>query len=226
MLSDTEMPRSLKVVASLLSLLQNSQSTADGKDTDDNKADFSRGTEPDVYGAGRKFKNSGELKPDEPTSPAPEKPKPDDPAAPYQEITPIADIQGTGDKTPLEGKTVTTEGVVTAMYPSGGFNGLYIQTPGTGGTHDGKASHGLFLYDPKGLALKKVAEGDYVRVTGTAAEYYGLTQLKKRFKEKVEKLMLPILKSPKPTVDEFLVGDEAREKYEGMLATSRPDDDH
>ncbi|MGV4325035.1 ExeM/NucH family extracellular endonuclease [Trueperella pyogenes] len=190
---------------------------ADGKDTDDNKADFSRGTPNPMFTGGDALKNSGEPKPDEPTSPAPEKPKPDDPAAPQPgEITPIADIQGTGDKTPLEGKTVTTEGVVTAMYPSGGFNGLYIQTPETGGTHDGNASHGLFLYDPKGLALKKVAEGDYVRVTGTAAEYYGLTQLKDL--KKVEKLDKPDIEAPKPIIlDEFPVGNEAREKYEGML---------
>ncbi|WP_341741495.1 ExeM/NucH family extracellular endonuclease [Trueperella pyogenes] len=190
---------------------------AEGKDTDNNKIDFDRGDPSPTFTGGDARKNSGEPKPDEPTSPAPEKPKPDDPAAPQPgEITPIADIQGTGDKTPLEGKTVTTEGVITAMYPSGGFNGLYIQTPGTGGTHDGKASHGLFLYDPKGLALKKVAEGDYVRVTGTAAEYYGLTQLKDL--KKVEKLDKPDIEAPKPIVlDEFPVGDEAREKYEGML---------
>ncbi|PIN51345.1 hypothetical protein CT171_06490 [Trueperella pyogenes] len=190
---------------------------SDGNDTDDNKADFHQGAPNPMFTGGDARKNSGEPKPDEPTSPAPEKPKPDDPAAPQPgEITPIADIQGTGDKTPLERKTVTTEGVVTAMYPSGGFNGLYIQTPGTGGTHDGKASHGLFLYDPKGLALKKVAEGDYVRVTGTAAEYYGLTQLKDL--KKVEKLDKPNIEAPKPIVlDEFPVGDEAREKYEGML---------
>ena len=31
---------------------------------------------------------------------------------------------------PLVGQTVTTEGVVTARYPTGGFNGFYIQTPG------------------------------------------------------------------------------------------------
>ena len=43
---------------------------------------------------------------------------------------PIAEIQGTGATTPLDGQTVTTQGVVTASYPTGGLNGFYIQTPG------------------------------------------------------------------------------------------------
>src|SRR6478735_3912175 len=36
-------------------------------------------------------------------------------------VTPIAEIQGTGATTPLDGQTVTTQGVVTASYPTGGF---------------------------------------------------------------------------------------------------------
>src|SRR5690606_24886908 len=40
------------------------------------------------------------------------------------DVTPIADIQGTGDASPLVGETVTTRGVVTAVYPTGGFNGF------------------------------------------------------------------------------------------------------
>ena len=44
----------------------------------------------------------------------------------------IAEIQGTGAASPLVGQTVTTDGVVTAAYPTGGLNGYVIQTPGTG----------------------------------------------------------------------------------------------
>lgn len=69
---------------------------------------------------------------------------------------------------------------------------------------------------PRGLALKKVAEGDYVRVTGTAAEYYGLTQLKDL--KNVTQLDKTSIKAPEPvTLKEFPVGNTAREKYEGML---------
>ena len=48
----------------------------------------------------------------------------------------IAEIQGTADVSPQAGKTVETIGVVTATYPTGGFNGFYPQTAGTGGALD------------------------------------------------------------------------------------------
>lgn len=55
------------------------------------------------------------------------------PPAPVAQTATIAEIQGTGAATPLAGKLVQTTGVVTASYPTGGFNGFYLQTPGTGG---------------------------------------------------------------------------------------------
>ena len=45
-------------------------------------------------------------------------------------VTPIADIQGTGRPRRWPARSCTTQGVVTAAYPTGGFNGFYIQTPG------------------------------------------------------------------------------------------------
>ena len=61
----------------------------------------------------------------------------------------IADIQGTGTATsPHVGDVATTSGVVTAAYPTGGFNGFYLQTPGTGGGTDATpgASDAIFVY--------------------------------------------------------------------------------
>src|SRR5699024_5049330 len=63
----------------------------------------------------------------------------------------IAEIQGTGDASSLAGQTVTTSGVVTAVYAEGGFNGYYIQTAGTGGDVDPaelSASQAVFVYSP------------------------------------------------------------------------------
>ena len=62
-------------------------------------------------------------------------------------VTPIADIQGTGATTPIDGQIVTTEGVVTAPYPTGGLNGFYIQTPGA---DTANASDGIFVYGGPG----------------------------------------------------------------------------
>ena len=44
----------------------------------------------------------------------------------------------------VDARRVTTEGVVTAAYPTGGLNGFYIQTPGPDTTPN--ASDGLFVY--------------------------------------------------------------------------------
>lgn len=97
--------------------------------------------------------------------------------APAEQVT-IAEIQGTGNATPLAGQTVTTRGRVTAAYPTGGFRGYYLQTPGTGGDTDGSgrtASDGIFVFSPGTVAEVRV--GDYLEVTGVAGEFFGLTQI-------------------------------------------------
>lgn len=130
-------------------------------------------------------------------------------------VTPIADIQGTGDASPVQGKTVTTRGVVTAAYPEGGLNGYYIQTPGTGGADraDGAASDGIFVYSPDTVA--DISIDDHVEVTGTVSEHYGQTQIS------VSASGLKTVDEPaeavKPVEDAFPAGDEKRESLEGML---------
>ena len=69
-------------------------------------------------------------------------------------VTPIAEVQGTSGSSPLQGLTVTTRGVVTAAYPSGGFFGFYIQTPGTGAANIDLSTHtasdGVFVRQTSG----------------------------------------------------------------------------
>ncbi|MEE6281885.1 ExeM/NucH family extracellular endonuclease [Georgenia sp. MJ170] len=106
-------------------------------------------------------------------------PDPDpDPDPEPGEVVPIAEIQGSGDTTPLNNQTVTTRGVVTGAYAEGGFNGAFIQTEGTGGDLEGHdASHGIFVFGGGTQLAADVAVGDFVEVTGTAGEYFGLTQI-------------------------------------------------
>ena len=90
----------------------------------------------------------------------------------------IAEIQGTGDTSPLAGKDVVTEGVVTAAYPTGGFNGFYLQTGGSGG--DGAdatpgASDAVYVFGSSSAA--QVSVGDSVQVEGTVTEFNGLTEI-------------------------------------------------
>lgn len=90
----------------------------------------------------------------------------------------IAEIQGTGNTSPLAGNTVTTKGIVTAAYPTGGYNGYVIQTPGSGGDIDfpsHTASDALFVYSA--ATVESVTIGEYVQVTGAVSEFNGLTEL-------------------------------------------------
>lgn len=90
----------------------------------------------------------------------------------------IAEIQGTGDTSPMVGKKVTTKGVVTAVYPTGGFNAYVLQTPGTGGAIDfttHTASDAIWVYSPATVARARI--GNYLQVTGAVSEYAGTTEI-------------------------------------------------
>ncbi len=89
-------------------------------------------------------------------------------------VTPIKDIQGTGDVSPMDGQVVNTEGVVTAAYPTGGLNGFYIQTPGADTV---TASDAIFVYGGPGGFANYPAIGASVDVTGTVSEFSGQTQI-------------------------------------------------
>lgn len=137
-----------------------------------------------------------------------------DPGPPGDAIA-ISEIQGTGDTSPKAGQTVTTVGVVTAQYATGGFNGFYIQTPGTGGAVDlatHTASDAVFVYGSSYAA--SVAAGDYVRVTGAVSEFNGLTELTA---SKVDKLDASTVTAPAPATVGLPATDAQRESLEGML---------
>ncbi|MGA4669818.1 ExeM/NucH family extracellular endonuclease [Propionibacteriaceae bacterium Y1923] len=161
-------------------------------DTDNNNLDFTIGSATP--------QNSGGTTPtDPPTEPG--------------DITPIAQIQGTGASTPLNGQRITTVGVVTATYPTGGFNGFYIQTPGSGGQAKsaGDASDGIFVFTQ---TAPSVTIGDCVNVTGTAGEFSGLTQLSGTPVITTATGCAPVV----PTeLDTLPATDAAKEVYEGML---------
>ncbi|GAA1751966.1 hypothetical protein GCM10009710_34700 [Aeromicrobium alkaliterrae] len=135
-----------------------------------------------------------------------------DPGTP--EVATIAEIQGEGAASPFVDKNVTTEGVVVASYPTGGLNGVYLQTTGTGGAHDrtATASHGIFVFS-QALAAQ-VQPGQLVSVTGKVTEYFGLTQITPAangwtLKEGPAQVL--------PTPVEFPISETEREALEGML---------
>jgi predicted extracellular nuclease len=92
----------------------------------------------------------------------------------------IAAIQGTDtDTSPYAGQTVTTEGVVTADYRTGGFNGFFLETGGAGGTAADDAtpgaSDGIFVFGS--ISAGQVSIGESIRVTGTVQEFQGETEI-------------------------------------------------
>lgn len=138
----------------------------------------------------------------------------------------IAEIQGTGDASPFVGDdTLTTKGIVTAVYPTGGFNGYYIQTPGTGGAIDmgaHAASDGLFVYSAGTGTVTAVAIGDYIEVFGSIGEYYGLTQITPK-----DSSSITVLTDAVAPVTPAMVGwpdsEAKRESLEGMLLAPQGD---
>lgn len=193
------------------------QRAAVGTDTDDNAADFTAGA-PTPVGSGTTPapEPSATAQPStEPTAQPTAEPTAQPTAAPTSSTVSIAQIQGTGDTTPLSGRTVTTRGVVTAVYASGGFSGYYVQTPGSGtAKHAGDASDGLFVYDGDGAA--SLAVGDCLDVTGTATEYNGLTQVSKVSARTAVADCAPVT-PVEISEDTWIPTDADKEAYEGML---------
>jgi 5'-nucleotidase len=175
-----------------------------GADTDANNADF-------TAGAGTPTRSGA-------TTPTPD-PTPTEPPAPT--VTSIAAIQGTGATSPLAGQTVTTQGVVTAVYP-GRFNGFYLQTAGSGSVDSTPgASDALFVFG-RNVDETALAIGDSVRVTGVVGEFQGATQITPAAASDVVASAEP-LAAVEPLVAAYPTTAEAREAHEGELVA--PTDD-
>ena len=124
-------------------------------------------------------------------------------------FTPIYTIQGSGLASPLAGNVVATEGVVVGDFQDG-KDGFFIQD--AAGDADMATSDGIFVFST-GLDVKV---GDHVRVRGTVAEFYDLTEI-----TNVSQVWLcstgnsvtpAEINLPVSSIDDF-------EPYEGMLVT-------
>lgn len=85
----------------------------------------------------------------------------------------ICQIQGSGVASTYDGQTVTTAGIVTALFTGvGSVNGYFIEQPDC--DSNPATSNGIFVYDPTpdGIAL-----GQRVSVTGIVDEFNGTTEI-------------------------------------------------
>ncbi len=131
----------------------------------------------------------------------------------------IEEIQGSTDTSPYAGQTVTTEGVVTAAYPTGGFSGFYLQAAGTGGDVDlttHTRSDGVFVFSSAAAAVVHI--GDHAQVTGRVSEFNGLTEIAPTSAADVTVLTTPAAEV-KPAVVPLPATAAQRESLEGMLVS-------
>ena len=88
---------------------------------------------------------------------------------------PIWAIQGSGSRSPYSQEVVTTQGIVTAVFPD--LDGFWIQETNT--DTDPRTSAGLFIYTEN--LQTNVQPGDLVTLTGLVKEYYQETELNVTF---------------------------------------------
>ncbi|MEO1466146.1 MAG: endonuclease, partial [Cyanobacteria bacterium J06633_1] len=81
---------------------------------------------------------------------------------PPAESTPIYDIQGAALTSPLEGQSISTTGIVTALDS----NGFYLQDPT--GDNNTATSDGIFVFTS---SAPGVSVGDELEVAGTVSEF-------------------------------------------------------
>jgi len=183
----------------------------DGGDTDDNSADFALSASITPTNA------KGETGATDPGT----DPDPDPGPQPGEKVS-IAAVQGTTDTSPLKGDLVTVEGVITADYRTGGYDGIVIQTQGSGGADDATpgASDGIFIF----LSGKTVpgSIGDLVSVNGTVSEYYGQTQIAPASAADVSVVTAGVGVPDATPLPTTVVGSD-REQYENMLVAPTGD---
>ncbi|MBZ9557105.1 MULTISPECIES: ExeM/NucH family extracellular endonuclease [unclassified Modicisalibacter] len=89
------------------------------------------------------------------------------------DVTLISQVQGTGMVSPLEGRQVTLDAIVT-LDAQDGLDGFFIQEEDADRDADAQTAEGLFVYAPN---ADDVALGDRVRLSGTVTQYQGKTEL-------------------------------------------------
>lgn len=90
-----------------------------------------------------------------------------------QAATLISSVQGSGANSPLLGNNVNVEGIVVADFQNGNqLGGFFVQEEDAQADGNAQTSEGIYIGSTTAVAL-----GDRVRVSGTVAETFGLTQL-------------------------------------------------
>lgn len=126
-------------------------------------------------------------------------------------VTPIPAVQGSTSRSPLVGRTITLEGVVTGDFETSGLGQPGFTLQDRTGDGDARTSDALFVAVPAG---DRVALGDLVRVTGLVEEVDGETRLRLTDAPVTCARTVPVT----PVTLSLPVSDDAvLEAHEGML---------
>ena len=128
-------------------------------------------------------------------------------------VTRIHAIQGSGEVSPLLGKPVTINGVVTGHAP--GLSGFYVQEEEANYDSDAGTSEGIFVYyGAQNPGVDESTVGKRVQLSAVVDEYNKQTQLKNLTSFQVQGAGV----LPTPISITLPVADMASwERYEGML---------
>ncbi len=124
----------------------------------------------------------------------------------------IGDIQGTAERSPLEGESVTVQGIVSAIgdIPSDGF---FLQDLSP--DNDPLSSDGIFVYS-RNASAEMV--GQTVCVSSVVSEYYGQTQLSAGDWVVTNSSISPIVATDiQIMAEDNGLFERTLERYEGML---------
>lgn len=130
----------------------------------------------------------------------------------------IHEVQGDGVASPLEGQTVTVEGIVVSEFlGADGLNGFFIQEEDADVDGNAATSEGVFVFQNNNALT--LSEGDQVRVTGSVSEFFGLTQLSINSDNDVTVLSSGNTLPTAATVNFPLAAEADLESFEGMRVT-------
>jgi len=90
-----------------------------------------------------------------------------------QSLTPLSQVQGVSDRSPLQGERLWVTGLVSAVYQEpNSLKGFFLIAAEADQDNDPRTSEGLFVY-----SQQPVSVGESVVVSGQVTEFYGLTEL-------------------------------------------------
>lgn len=95
-------------------------------------------------------------------------------------VTPVHAVQGGGNSTPLAGDVVSVEAIVVGRFQGAStdsLQGFFVQEEDADTDVDPDTSEGIFVYEGDDGVGAGIQVGDRVRVTGTASELHGTTEL-------------------------------------------------